>query len=503
MAEAMLEKELPPKPNGNIPQDVEDQVEHPAVPGTKDVATGDGAVSSANMGTAPAGDGDPNALRNVDSHAIYGRFTRGRKNVIMAVLCYVGFLTQMAGVAILPAIPEVAETLQTSGVVINISNGLFFVFMSLSSAFWGRLAQTSVGRRNALRAASVLLTAFSAGAAAAPNVGSYFAFRMLMAFQNTCLLVVSIVVIGDIFHPTERGSALGLFMAGILVGPSLAPLLGGVIITFTSWRVIYWVVAGMSGLSILSIFTLIPETMYERPDTFASLSYGRRTLKIVGLLNPWEVLRPLLAYPNLWISALAVSSLVWNQYSLLTPIRYVINPRFNLTTPIQSALFFLPPGAGYFSGVFVGGRWSDWIVARYIRKRGRRVPEDRLWAAVIWMALVCPGFMVIYGWSVQKRFGGIPLVVISMFMQGFSQQLAFPSLNTYLVDVFQDKGGSSVAVAGNYMTRFLFTAGASAACLPAIRVIGVGWFSTMSGLFISFCSGLLWLCARYGESWRT
>lgn len=351
-------------------------------------------------------------------------------------------------------------------------------------------------------ASSVLLTAFSAGTAAAPNVAAYFIFRMLTAFQGTAYLVVGSVIVGDIYHPTDRGRALSLFMSGILIGPSVAPLLGGIVTTYTTWRVIFWIISGLGAVATIMVGFLLPETIPEKPTTFENLSRYQKVVELGKMSNPWKVIHPLLVYPNLWITALAVSSLIWNQYSLLTPIRYVLNPRFNLTSPLQSALFYLAPGSGYLFGTLVGGRWSDYVVARYIRKRGRRVPEDRLNTSFFIMGLCIPGCMVIYGWAIEKEKGGIPLVVIVMFLQAFAQLLCLPSLNTYLIDVLQDKGLSSVAVAGNYLARFMFAAAGSAVCLPAIRGIGVGWFSTISGLFISVTAVMTWLLARYGEQWR-
>ncbi|KAK7220000.1 hypothetical protein V2G26_008003 [Clonostachys chloroleuca] len=343
--------------------------------------------------------------QTTSNREIYDRFTKSRKLVIISVISICGFLTPIASTAVLVAIPEVAATLQTTGEMINVSNGLFFVFMGLSPIFWGPLAATSFGRRNTFIASTVFLTAFSAGTALSTNLGMYIAFRMLTAFQGTAILVVGSVVIGDVYHPTERGRALSIFMLGILVGPSVAPLLGGVVITYTSWRVIFWVMTALSGAASLMVIFFLPETMHERPDTFKGLTVGQSAVKLAKLTNPWKMLHPLLAYPNLWIAALAVSSMIWNQYSLLTPIRYVINPRFNLTTPIQSALFFLPPGAGFMFGVLFGGKWSDFIVARYIEKRGRRIPEDRLNAAVILLAVFIPGSMLLYGWSIDKEVG--------------------------------------------------------------------------------------------------
>jgi MFS family permease len=401
----------------------------------------------------------------------------------------------LASTALLVAVPEIAAEFSTTGTIINISNALFFVSMAVSPMFWGPLLNV-IGRRPVFISAGVLLAAFLAGTAAAPTLAGFIAFRVLTAFQGTAYLVAGSVVVGDLYPPESRGRALGWFMSGILVGPSFAPLLGGGIVTVTSWRVIFWVLTGMAIAGVALIFFFLPETMPTDPEPLPGF------VPLCRLLNPWLVIRPLLFYPNLWIAALAVSSLIWNQYSLLTPIQYVINPRFDIESPIKSALFFLPPGLGYLAGSIVGGRYSDRIVARFIEKRGRRVPEDRLCAAVPLMALAVPGSMVLYGWAIDKEVGGIPLVVIAMFAQGFLQLCCMPSLNTYCIDVMQEKGQSSVVVAGNYLTRFLFAGAASAACLPAIQAIGVGWFSTISSAFIAVNAFLLWLLAHRGERWR-
>lgn len=77
-----------------------------------------------------------------------------------------------------------------------------------------------------------------------------------------------------------------------------------------------------------------------------------------------------------------------------------------------------------------------------------------------------------------------------------------PSLNTYCVDVMQSRGLGSVVVAGNYQIRYLFAAAGSAACLPAIEKIGVGWFSTISAVFLVVCTVMLWLVCKNGQRWR-
>jgi MFS family permease len=121
--------------------------------------------------------------------------------------------------------------------------------------------------------------------------------------------------------------------------------------------------------------------------------------------------------------------LLWNMYSFLTPIRYVLDPRFKLTTPLQAGLFYLAPGAGYLVGTFMGGRYADKMVKKYIVLRGERVPEDRLRSAIPFMGFVIPGCMLIYGWSVEKQKGGIALPVIVMFLQGTTPALTDAQAN--------------------------------------------------------------------------
>jgi MFS family permease len=135
-------------------------------------------------------------------------------------------------------------------------------------------------------------------------------------------------------------------------------------------------------------------------------------------------------------------------YSLLTPIRYVLNPRFQLTSPLQSGLFYIAPGCGYLLGTFFGGRYADRVVKKYIQKRGHREAEDRLRSCIVFLGGVIPACMIIYGWSVEKAVGGIALPVLMMFLQGVAQLFCFPSLNTYCLDVMQ--GRSSEVICKSY-----------------------------------------------------
>ncbi|KAJ5051508.1 uncharacterized protein L3040_001284 [Drepanopeziza brunnea f. sp. 'multigermtubi'] len=431
---------------------------------------------------------------------VYDRLSPSRKLVIVALLSFCSFLAPISSTTILAAIPEVASTYNSTGTIINLSNALYMLFMGVSPCFWGPLSQV-YGRRWICLVTAALFCGCSLGTALAPNLPAYFAFRILTAFEGTSFLNVGASCIGDIYRPTERATAMGWFLSGTLIGPAFGPFIGGIIVTFRSWRVIFCLQTALAGVALVGAYVLLPETAHHmKADDLVGLSLRAKARILCGMLNPWRVLG-LYKYPNLIMVALASSSLVFNMYSLLTPIRYILNPRFDLTTPIESGLFYLAPGCGYILGTFFGGRYADHVTIKWQSIRGgERVPEDRLRSALPFMGIAIPASMLIYGWSIEQRFGGIALPVVTMFCQGVAQLFCFPSLNTYCLDVMQSH--SAEVMAGNYMLRYLFAALGSATVLPAVERVGVGWFSTVSAAFLVGSSLATYAAVWWGAAWR-
>ncbi|PQE04811.1 hypothetical protein CJF30_00004592 [Rutstroemia sp. NJR-2017a BBW] len=288
---------------------------------------------------------------------IYDRIPPNRKLVIVALLSFCSFLAPISSTTVLAAVPEVASTYGSTGTVINLSNALYMLFMGFNL-----FKKTKLRTSQICLITSFLFCGCSIGTALAPNLPAFFIFRILTAFQGTSFLTIGASCIGDIYRPLERGTAMGWFLSGTLIGPALGPFIGGIIVTFQSWRVIFWLQTALAGCAVIGAWFLLPETIHrKKSDDLVGLGWRKKAEVLWGMLNPWRVVR-LYRYPNLIMVALASSSL----------IRYILNPRFHLTTPIQSGLFYLAPGFGYILGTFFGGRYSDHITLKYTNLRGSR-----------------------------------------------------------------------------------------------------------------------------------
>ncbi|EFY86222.1 hypothetical protein MAC_07745 [Metarhizium acridum CQMa 102] len=413
-----------------------------------------------------------------DTSDFYNRLSPRRKTVIVAILSFCAFLSPISSTSVLAATPEVAKEYNTTGSVINASNAGYMVFMGLSPIVWGPMSQGA-------------------------RVWGEFIARVLVLVRAPlfCMECDGLMLRSDIYRPSERGTAMGWFLSGTLIGPAMGPFIGGIIVTYSSWRSIFWLQTALAGTGVLGVFFLVPETAQHKKITeLEHMSRKERLRAIMHMISPIRVLK-LFRYWNQVLVACASSALLWNMYSLLTPIRYVLNPRFHLDSPLLGGLFYLAPGMGYILGTFMGGRWADRTVRMWVKKRnGVRVPEDRLRSAVPFMGLVMPACVLIYGWAVEKSVGGIPVPVIALFVQGIAQLFSFPSLNTYCLDVMPGQGAE--VVAANYFVRYLAGCMGTGVVLPAIQGVGVGWFSTISALFLGASTVGVMAAIRWGESWR-
>ncbi|KAI8267695.1 MFS antiporter QDR3 [Colletotrichum sp. SAR11_239] len=215
--------------------------------------------------------------------SVYSRLKPLQKRIVTGIAAVCGFLAQMSTTSVLAAVPEIVSTFETSATVINISNAVYLTFM-----------------------------VFTIGTALAPQLEVFFLFRALTAFQGTAFLILGSTCISDIYHPTERATSLGWFLSGVAFGPAFGPVLGGIVVTYTTWRVIFWIQASFALLALPFIYFALPETHHQlRVSELQGLGFGEKISKLWNWGNPTKVVK-VYGNKNLLLVFLASSSLVWN-----------------------------------------------------------------------------------------------------------------------------------------------------------------------------------------------
>ncbi|OKL58257.1 hypothetical protein UA08_06460 [Talaromyces atroroseus] len=419
-----------------------------------------------------------------------------RKYLILFSVSWMTFVITFSSTALLPAMPEISSEFSISNESVAVTNSGVLLAMGFSSFLWIPIGLL-IGRQRAYNLAIFFLCACSCGTAVATNMAIFTAMRVLGGFTGTYFMVAGQTILADIFEPVVRGRAVGFFMVGSVSGAAFAPCLGGIIVTFTHWRIIFWVQVAMALLGLTSSLVFIPNIDKMNKSTQANSEEIEKPKKsILSRFNPVRVFT-LLIYPNIFLADLTCGLLSWFQYSLLTSVRDVFNPRFNLTSALVSGLFYIAPGAGFLFGSVIGGKLSDRTVKKHIELRnGLRLPQDRLNSGISMIMVVLPISALIYAWTLEEGVGGMAVPIISAFFAGFGLMGTFNSLNTYTAEVIP--ASKAEVISSKYLVQYCFGAGATGAIMPLISAIGVGWTFTISVCMCFIGGGFTFLVSRKG-----
>ncbi len=131
----------------------------------------------------------------------------------------------------------------------------------------------------------VALTAFTLGSllcGLAWSLPVLILFRILQGFGGSFLLPMTITLLYREFPPQERGVATGFLGIPILLAPALGPSLGGYIVTFGSWQLIFFVNVPIGILAVILSFLLLREF---RPEGRQSFDFAGFVFVAAGLAS--------------------------------------------------------------------------------------------------------------------------------------------------------------------------------------------------------------------------
>ncbi|KAH9483455.1 Itaconate transport protein [Psilocybe cubensis] len=440
-------------------------------------------------------------LAHIKHEDVYRRFEPSQKRVILAIVSTTGLLPLFVSGTFVPSIPQIAKDLNSNGTVVSWAVSLSIMASSLGSLL-GATYSGFYGRRPIYLVGTPLLFIGSMGVALAQNIPQLMIWRFVQAIGASPGLAVGSGVIGDIYKLEERGGAMGIFFAAVLLGPALAPLAGGFAAHYFSWRIMqFWL--GITGLVVFFIVLFIlPETFHpgergvEKADP-ASLPKWRPVF--LNFLEPLWIMRS----PNLMAVILAGLFTLMTDYVLLVPIAYTIGAKYNITNEALIGACFLPCGLGNMIGAPLAGSISDKVVIYYRKSRGGEwYPEDRLRTTLIGGLIFVPLSVLMSGLLTTYVPGklGLALNLVCLFINGLGVDFVLSPSAAYIVDLMHSRSAEAMA-AGNGFRSFMMAIGI-ACILPMINTYGVAVTDAIAAVFAWIGFILLWVTIRYGDRLR-
>ena len=160
----------------------------------------------------------------------------------------------------LPAMPAIGDELQASMQAVQWTIVAYFIAFGLAQLVYGPWADQA-GRKPPLYTGLALFMAGTVVCAVAPSIGWLIAGRILQGLGGAANMVVLRAVIRDLATGPAATRMMSTIMIVIAVSPLLAPLSGSALLTFGTWRLIFWALLVAAALSFFLIHFALPETL--------------------------------------------------------------------------------------------------------------------------------------------------------------------------------------------------------------------------------------------------
>ncbi|TPX17865.1 uncharacterized protein E0L32_002966 [Thyridium curvatum] len=472
----------------------------------------------------------------------YSIFDKRQKALIVLIISTAATFSGFASNIYFPALPTIADDLNVSVELVNLTVTTYLIFQGLAPSLWGPISDVR-GRRLAYCCTFVVFLGACVGLALAKNYATVLVLRCLQSTGSASTIAIGSGVIGDITTRAERGGFMGIFQAGLLVPVAIGPVIGGALAGSLGWRSIFWFLAIYSGVFLLCLIVLLPETLRSvvgngslRPSNLLTrypLGLYQKSTKVpwrreaatdatarkhVDLLGPLRILTKRSAAPI--IMCLAVYYAVWQMS--ITAMSTLFEDRYHLTET-EIGLTFIANGVGSMIGTLITGKILDVDYRRVKAKHESRAahiennlsvseqeatddisdfPIEKARLRLVPVFACIQGLSILlFGWTVEYP-ERVPIAVpiVSTFVTGWTAVSMQSVVMTYLVDVFSSQ--SAAASASLNLARCLLAAGGTSFIMPMVDGIGVGIAFTVCAIVQVVSLGGIVVQWKFAATWR-
>jgi len=172
----------------------------------------------------------------------------------------------------------------------------YLLTSTVSTPLWGKLGD-QYGRKIFFQAAIAIFVVGSAVAGFSHTMTELIVFRAVQGLGGGGLMVGAQTIIGDVVSPRERGRYMGLFGAMFALATVIGPLIGGLCVSYLSWRWVFYINLPLGILALFITGAVLPGALRRVSHTIDYLGIvtlsGGATLLIIfaslgGISWPWS-----------------------------------------------------------------------------------------------------------------------------------------------------------------------------------------------------------------------
>ncbi|MGE7602102.1 multidrug effflux MFS transporter [Peribacillus sp. NPDC097675] len=176
----------------------------------------------------------------------------------------------------LPGLPTLANDLKSTTSLAQLSLTACLLGLALGQIYLGPLSDAK-GRRIPLIISLSVYSVSSLLCAFSPSIEILLLLRFIQGTAGAGGIVISRANVRDLFSGTDLTKFFSMLMLVNGAAPILAPVFGGQLLQFTSWRGVFVVICALSVLMVAAAFWGIKETLSEDLRSVGGVTNTMRT----------------------------------------------------------------------------------------------------------------------------------------------------------------------------------------------------------------------------------
>ncbi len=193
------------------------------------------------------------------------------------------FMQNLDGTVIATALPTMAHAFGVEPVRMSIALTSYMLSLAIFIPASGWMADR-FGARNVFRAAIAVFTIGSILCGRADTLAFLVAARILQGIGGAMMIPVGRLVLLRTVPKSELVSAMAWLTIPSLVGPVIGPPLGGLIVTYTSWRWIFDINVPIGIAGIVLVTRFVQDVKEPPPGRFDGLGLVLSAITVAGLM---------------------------------------------------------------------------------------------------------------------------------------------------------------------------------------------------------------------------
>ena len=239
--------------------------------------------------------------------------------------------------------------------------------------------------------------------------------RILQALGGGMIMPVSMSILYDVIPPQERGVALGIWGIAAMAAPSIGPTLGGYIIEYLDWRLIFTLNIPLGIMGVFLSWILLKPSKKTEIKKFDMIGFITSTIGVVSLLYvfgegevDWNDLKNILL---LIVGIFNLVMFVINELMIEEPLldlRILKYMTFSMSIVISSLL-----NMALFGVVFVMPLFFQNLMGFSAMKTG----------LIMLPGAISTGIMMPVGGKLFNKYGAKPLLIVGITIMAVTTYL--------------------------------------------------------------------------------